>query len=122
MKSWTGGAWSFVHLGCIGAPANSCGNGAAQTNISVTPVIAEKPYIVEANGKYTLVVPKYETNKAGYSWTGTGEDEISFENVYVASENDSAATINSKLQKYDHVVLQPGNYNLSESIKITKDR
>lgn len=120
MKSWAGGAWSFVHLGCTGAPSTKCGKGAAHSNIAETPVIAEKPYIIEANGKFTLVVPKYETNKKGYKWTG--EDEVAFEHVYVANEHDSAATINSKLAQYDHVVLQPGNYNLSEPIKITKDR
>ena len=121
MDSWGGGAWSFVHLGCVGAPANTCGSdAAAHSNIASTPVIAEKPYLIEANGKFTLVVPKYETNKKGYKWTG--EDEVSFEHVYVASEHDSAATINSKLQQYDHIVLQPGNYNFSEPIRITKDR
>jgi len=35
-------------------------------------------------------------------------DEIDFSNVYVASETDSAATINSKLSNGLHVILQPG--------------
>jgi hypothetical protein len=41
-------------------------------------MIAEKPYIIEANGKFTLVVPKYESSKAGYNWKGP-ELEVPFE-------------------------------------------
>jgi hypothetical protein len=63
MTGWSGGAWSFVHLGCKGAPKSYCGHGAAHSNVEKTPIIAEKPYIIESNDKYTLVVPKYESNK-----------------------------------------------------------
>lgn len=119
MSKWTGGAWSFVHLGCKGAPGNSCGHGAAHSNVGQTPIIAEKPYIIEDNNKYTLVVPGYEKNKSGYKWDGP-EKEVSFDHVYVASEHDSASTINNKLKSVDYVVFQPGNYKFSEPIRITK--
>ena len=58
----------------------------------------------------------------GYNWKGTGEDEIGFERVYEASEHDTPATINAKLAELDHVILQLGNYNLTELIRVTKDR
>jgi hypothetical protein len=122
MSGWSGGAWSFVHLGCKGAPSNYCGHGAAHSNVDKTPIIAEKPYLIESNNKYSLVVPKYESNKQGYSWNSQNEDEIPFDRVYVANEHDSAATINNKFKQVDYVVLQPGHYNLSEPIKINKDR
>ena len=42
-----------------------------------------------------------------------------FSQVYVASDSDSASTINGKLAEGLHVVLQPGNYNLEDSLKIS---
>jgi len=128
MRGWSWGAWSFVHLGSTGAPANRCfeqswGYMPVHTNIKETPVIAEKPYIVlQSNGdKYTLVVPDYERNKVGFNWHGP-EKEIPFERVYVANENDTAAKISGKLRdEVDYVVLQPGHYYLDEPIKIEKD-
>jgi len=38
--------------------------------------------------------------------------------VYVASDSDSAATINAKLAEGLHLVLQPGIYHLEDSIKV----
>lgn len=46
--------------------------------------------------------------------------KVDFSNVYVANEKDSAGTITSKLDRGLHVVLQPGNYYLSDSIKVNK--
>lgn len=37
----------------------------------------------------------------------------------MANDSDSAATINAKLNQGLHLVLQPGNYHLSESLKVT---
>ncbi len=67
------------------------------------------------------MVPKYETNKTGYNFSGP-EDEIPFEQVYVASASDSAATINAKLEVVNYIIMQPGIYSLSEAIKVNKDR
>jgi len=50
MNKWTGGAWSFVYVGCKNAPNSSCGSGPNHVNVDSTPLIAEKPYIVENNG------------------------------------------------------------------------
>ena len=44
-----------------------------------------------------------------------------FSQVYVASDSDSAAVINGKLAEGLHVVLQPGNYNLEDSLKMAVD-
>lgn len=129
MNGWKWGAWSFVHLGCSGAPPNVCnkekwGYRPVHTNIPRTPVIAEKPYIVQDEkdeNKFILVVPKIERNKMGYSWDGP-EKEVPFEEVYVANDEDTAAKINEKFRnEVDHVVLQPGHYFLEEPIKIDRD-
>lgn len=60
--------------------------------------------------------PKVETNKIGVTPNFSNADEIDFSQVYVANENDSAATINSKLNEGLHLILQPGIYNLDEPI------
>ncbi len=60
----------------VSAPKTSCGLGATHSYITSTPIIAQKPYIIEANGKYTLFVLQYETKKAVYSLDGEVEDEI----------------------------------------------
>jgi hypothetical protein len=68
-------------------------------------LIAEKPYIIESQGKYKLMKPHYEANKSGTTANWQNADEIDFDNVYVASENDSASTINSKLAAGNHLLL-----------------
>lgn len=63
--------------------------------------------------------PKLELRKVGPTPNWQNADEIPFDEVYVASESDSAATINAKLAEGLHLILQPGNYNLTEPIKVT---
>jgi len=64
---WNGGVWNMVFSGCENAPASHCGHesNGPFTTIKATPLIAEKPYITELSDKWTLNVPKYETNKVG---------------------------------------------------------
>jgi len=83
-------------------------------------LIAEKPYITESGGKYSLNVPRLEHNKVGTTKDWKNSDKVDFSHVYVANEKDSANTITSKLDSGLHVVLQPGNYYLSDSIKVNK--
>lgn len=63
-----------------------------------------------------LMKPMVETNKIGVTPGFSNADQIDFSEVYVASDQDSAATINSKLKEGLHLVLQPGIYNLDEPI------
>eukprot|EP00930_Biecheleria_cincta_P063042 TRINITY_DN4852_c0_g1_i5.p1 TRINITY_DN4852_c0_g1~~TRINITY_DN4852_c0_g1_i5.p1 ORF type:complete len:602 (+),score=112.21 TRINITY_DN4852_c0_g1_i5:1814-3619(+) len=63
-----GGAWNFVFVGSPGAPASSFqkGDHKAISNISRTPVIAEKPFItIDPDGRYTLQIPKVQNNTVG---------------------------------------------------------
>ena len=46
-------------------------------------------------------------------------DEIPFDQVFVAKETDTAETINTKLEEGLHVILQPGQYHLTDSIKVS---
>ena len=113
-----------MFVGCPGAPATNCGQdgtGIPATSIDETPIVAEKPYItIGEDGKYTLHRPVYKTNQKGPDFED-GSDLIDFSDVYVASANDSASTINAKLATGLHVVLQPGIYNLDQALNVTHD-
>jgi len=124
MGSWPQGNWNMVFVGCTNAPASHCSNkgGAPFTTIPQTPVIAEKPYLMydQGSSRYYLMVPKLEKNKVGVTKDYDNVDQIDFQHVYVATENDSASVINEKLSEGLHIILCPGNYTLKESIQITK--
>ena len=120
---WSGGVWNMVFSGCNNAPGSHCSNqgGSPYTNVPSTQLIAEKPYISESGNRYFLNVPKVEHNKVGPTPGFRNADQVDFSNVFVANEQTSAQTITAKLAQGLHVVLQPGNYYLTDSIKIQKD-
>lgn len=117
-----GGNWNMVFVGTQGAPRSHCSNhgGHPYTTVDATPAIVEKPYIVRSGSGFSIMSPRVEHNKVGPTQNYNNADEIPFSKVYVASEKDSAQTINSKLNEGLHIVLQPGNYHLNDAIKVTK--
>ena len=62
--------------------------------------------------------PKTEYNKTGPTPGWENADEIDFSNVYVANEKDTAAIINAKLEEGLHLLFQPGNYHLEDTIRV----
>jgi len=108
-----------------GLPNAHCGDvgGLPITIVAQTPVIAEKPYItINSTGQYQLRVPHLELNKVGATTNFGNSDEIDFANVFVANETDSAATINAKLASGLHLILSPGNYQLTDSIIVNNPK
>lgn len=99
MGGYDGGNWNMVFAGSTGAPDSHCSNqdGLPITNEKVAPVVVEKPYIVTDGKNFSLMVPRAEFNKVGHTPGFDNADEISFDEVYVASDSDTAAFINSKL-------------------------
>ena len=61
-----------------------------------------------------------ETNKVGTTRNWVNANKVDFSKVFVAHEGDSAQTINAKLNEGLHVVIQPGNYYLTDSIKVNR--
>lgn len=113
---------NLVFLGNDNQPKDRCSNswGEHHTVSPDTPTIAEKPYIaVEQTDatKFNLVVPGMEFNLNTFSYH-QNEKVIDFANVFVANESNSAEEINAKLDAGNHLVLQPGQYNLSSSIVV----
>jgi len=120
---WKGGVWNMVFVGVSGHQLpDHCSNagGNPWTTIANTPVIAEKPYITISGNKYSLHVPRVEKNKNGPTTNFNNADIIDFSQVYVATASDSAATINAKLSAGRHIILSPGNYQLSSALTVTK--
>jgi len=58
------------------------------------------------------MIPRLEKNKVGPTQGYNNAEEVPFENVYGANENDSVELINSKLEEGLHLLLQPGQYHL----------
>lgn len=81
-------------------------------------MIAEKPYIAIENDKYILMVPNVEANKSGVSKDFTKATKVDFSKVYVTESNDSVEKINAKIVDGNHIVFQPGIYNLNGSIVV----
>merc|ERR1719410_2536533 len=121
-KGWSGNNWNMVFQGVPNAPAEQCDerqhNPDLVTVLADTPVIAEKPFITFKNGKYYLMIPQVETDKSRRSQYYS--KKVDFSNVYVAQEDDSASTINDKLESGLHVVLTGGMYDLTEPIRVTR--
>lgn len=146
--AWSNGVWNQVFVGCNGAPKSHCSNcpsgvppcgclncttptcvptctGNPYTTIKKTPVIAEKPYISSnsTGTKYKLMIPQIEVDKVGTSADNdTHTVAVDFSQVYVATAAaDTAATINEQISQGYHVILTPGTYNLTDSIRVYRD-
>jgi hypothetical protein len=115
-------AMNLVFLGNDNQPADKCSNdwGEHHTVSDSTPTIAEKPYIAvseQDNSKFNLIVPGNEFHLKTFSYH-RDEKVIDFKNVFVANEDNTADEINAKLDAGNHLVLQPGQYNLTSSIVV----
>ena len=97
----------MVFVGNDKGPESHCSRdgGKPYTTIDSTPVIIEKPYIIKSDSGFSLMVPRLEKNKVGPTPDYNNADEVSFDKVYVASDKDSADTINQKLEEGLHLVL-----------------
>lgn len=128
MGGFEGGVWNMVMLGTRGAPLENCGNNQSGipslTNTPATPAIAEKPHIfMSDDSTYVLKVPRLRFEPRGHEGIRSvhfTDKDIDFTDVYVATEDDSAALINRKIASGLHVVLTPGTYKLEASIVIDR--
>ena len=129
-KAMSGGAWSLVFVGVEFNEAASAPSTRARAErqpaysvVDQSPIIAEKPFIsIDSEGKYSLMVPRYKSNSSGFPVPEQElEDEISFEQVFVARAGDSSTNIQAALDDGYHVIFSPGIYYLSDALLITKD-
>ncbi|CAE7360709.1 unnamed protein product [Symbiodinium natans] len=116
-----GGQWNLVLVGCTGGPRETLpadGSKIALTNVALTPVVAEKPYItIDALGRYSLQVPKPKFRSVGPAVEAT--TSVPFEQVFVARAEDTSSAIQAKLNTGLHVLLSPGIYHLSAPLTLS---
>lgn len=115
--SHSGGGFpgNFVSLGCEGAPS-----GGRSTNVQSAPVTYGKPYLVERNNVWSIVLPAKREGSVGPS-ADTGSPSIPMTDVFVAKEGDTSEVINAGMQGKSGLLLTPGIYKLSKPIVITAD-
>jgi hypothetical protein len=121
--SWTGSNWNMVFVGVPHLPAGEWPSPPF-TKIAETPVVREKPFLqVNAEGKYSVLIPELRKNSVGITWHAkkTPSRSIPIEQFYIAKPNvDTAQTINAQLTKGKNLLLTPGIYELTEALRITR--
>lgn len=93
------------------------------TNVDVTPVVREKPFLYLDNDEYKVFVPSLLKDSKGVSWSegniGQGTS-LSIDEFYIAKAGvDTAATINAAIKAGKHIFLTPGIYYAEEPINVT---
>jgi len=137
-----GGAWSFVYVGCPGAPESSPGGsgvwpakgGPAVHSVARTPLVAEKPFVAwkaqqesggsgsgggDGEGRFELRVPAFKVDSSGAE-LGASEamaKVVPFERVFLADPLEHAhQDIQSALDSGLDVVLGAGIFDLGKPL------
>jgi hypothetical protein len=121
-NSWVGHNWNMVFVGVPHAPGGEWPSPVF-TKVAKTPVIREKPYIrVGASQRWELVVPALQRDTTGISWNSKkGARVIPFSRIYIAhADRDTAATLNAQLSHGKHLLFTPGNYSLTEPLRVMR--
>jgi hypothetical protein len=119
--SWSNAVWNQVFAGVVGAPAQSFPNP-PYTTLPTSPRSREKPYLyVDAEDRYRVFLPALRHDALGPSWTATAPTKgssLSIDDFFVAKPSDSVHTINRALDKGKHLLLTPGIYHLTGTIRV----
>lgn len=121
--SWTGSNWNMVFVGVVNPPPGQWPSP-AYTTIARAPVVREKPFLeVDGGGRYSVRVPVLRRDSTGISWRGgsTAGRSIPIERFHVARPDaDTSLTINAALARGKHLLLTPGIYRLTDTIRVTR--
>jgi hypothetical protein len=119
---WIGGIWNMMFLGVVNAPQENWPEK-PYTTIKETPEVREKPYWIYSGNQFALKMPALKKNSTGVDWDhpNSREKTISIRDFYIAKPDlDNANSINKALKKGKHILLTPGIYSLSESLKVKR--
>ncbi|MFI0900956.1 coagulation factor 5/8 type domain-containing protein [Streptomyces sp. NPDC020983] len=86
------------------------------------PVSREKPFLhLDAAGRYRVFLPalRYGTADAGRSAGRVRGTSVPIEQFFVAKPADSVVTLNRALAQGKHLLLTPGVYRLTGTLKVT---
>ena len=121
--SWTGANWNMVFVGVVNPPAGEWPNP-PYTKIAQVPIVREKPFLeVDPSGRYSVRIPLLRANSSGITWRAgsTPGKSIPLSEFYVARPDiDTAATINAQLAKGKNLLLTPGIYELTDTIRVRR--
>jgi hypothetical protein len=119
---WTGSNWNMAFVGVVNAPPGEWPSP-PYTTIARVPVVREKPFLqVDSGGRYSVRVPSLRRDSAGITWRNgaTAGRSIPIDRFQVARPDvDTAATINAALARGKHLLLTPGIYRLTDTIRVT---
>ncbi len=133
------GVWNIVFSGTQGAPADDYPDSQLNPGMDVhaankhanygnTPISREAPFLTwnQANG-YGVFVPEARTNASGPSWSGSNPgagQRISLDEFVVAKPGTNGsvdvAALNAAIADGKHILFTPGEYLLSDSLKVNR--
>ena len=119
---WVGGNWNMMFVGVPGAPDEDWPEK-PYTTIEKTPLVREKPFLTNENGRFFVTVPGLKINSKGPDWLNNTDEEkvISIDEFYIARPGiDNSGSINYALKEGKNLLFSPGIYNLSDPIKVTR--
>ena len=121
--SWSGANWNMVFVGDVNAPEGNWPTPAF-TKVAQVPIVREKPFLqVDAAGNYSVRAPSLRTNSSGITWRAgsTPGKTIPISRFYIARpDTDTAVSINAQLAAGKNLLLTPGIYRLTDTIRVTR--
>ncbi len=120
--NWIGSNWNFVFVGVANAPQTAFPTP-PYTTIPHTPVVREKPFLyVDGSGAWQVFVPAVRTNSQATSWFGhkPAGTSLPISDFFIAKPGATAADLNAALAAGKNLIITPGIYPLSESVKVTR--
>ncbi|WP_316778198.1 hypothetical protein [Pedobacter antarcticus] len=116
-----GGSYNMVWQGCVNPPQADDAN----SPISSTPVIREKPFLfIDKDGEYKVFVPAWQKDRVGVSWSSTDMGDGKIQDLltdwYVAKEGDTDVEINTALKSGKNIFFTPGHYALNAPIQVNR--
>jgi hypothetical protein len=121
VASWSNAVWNQVFAGVEGAPAQSFPSP-PYTTLATSPISREKPFLyVDEGGRYRVFLPGLRHDGVGAAWANgatTPGSSVPIERFFVAKPGDSVRTINKALSQGKHLLLTPGIYQLTDTIKV----
>ena len=121
--SWTGANWNMVFVGVVNPPAGEWPDP-PYTKIAQVPIVREKPFLeVDSSGGYSVRVPALRASSSGITWRAgsTPGKSIPLSDFYLARRDiDTAATINTQLARGKNLLLTPGIYELTDTIRVRR--
>jgi hypothetical protein len=119
---WTNAVWNQVFAGVNGAPAQSFPNP-PYTTLPTNPVSREAPFLtVDGSGNWSVFVPDVQRNGSGTTWASgpTPGKSIPISDFFIAGPSDSVQAIDNALAQGKNLILTPGVYSVSQTIRVKR--